>query len=645
MDQGGLAAKRGPTGPPFPGRLGRSLTLALGAVVLVVLVVGGTSLALAFRIHANNEAVMREHGHIRRADEIHLLFHDLVLELHQAEASTAAERTARARRLDEDLERHVVELARLHPGEQDEDEREKEKALVAELRRVGDEAGALVLRTEASGRFTERDIHWLDGASQLVPRTLDGLASLHRTRIERRLEDTRDSLRVIVFLYAAFLVAGGTLLAAASAAAHRSIVVPLGKLSDAAREIAEGGLGVRVGVRSSNEIGQLCHSFNVMADGLQTRERELRAAHGELEEKVRETQALYRIGTDISRLHHLDRILQSVVDKARELLRGDAATLCLFTPGRDRCVTRATSGPPEAFRPESTTIECQAMPAGCAAPVARPCPVIRPEFARTRLAAALRLGDDDMGAIHVSSREERAFTQGEAELLAGLATQAAIAIERARLSEELRGLAAVEERVRIAREMHDGLAQVLGLLHIKLQDALARASDAPALAESLREMAGLTDQAYEDVRQSIFELRTFVSRGLGLVPTLTEYLHEFSAQSGIAVELDVPEGAFDPLPPPSEVQAVRIIQEALSNLRKHARASRATVRLRRDGAWVRVAVEDDGVGWDPKAAPHPLHFGLQTMRERAEGLGGRLEIDAAPGRGTRVVALLPAGGA
>jgi two-component system nitrate/nitrite sensor histidine kinase NarX len=145
------------------------------------------------------------------------------------------------------------------------------------------------------------------------------------------------------------------------------------------------------------------------------------------------------------------------------------------------------------------------------------------------------------------------------------------------------------------------------------------------------------------VRQSIFGLRTFVSRGLSLVPTLTEYLHEFSAHNGIAVELEAGGGPLGPIPPASEVQAVRIIQEALTNVRKHARAHHAHVRLQRDGSWLRVTVEDDGVGWDRRAEQNGLHFGLQTMRERAEGVGGRLEIHTAPGGGTRVVATFPGG--
>jgi signal transduction histidine kinase len=189
--------------------------------------------------------------------------------------------------------------------------------------------------------------------------------------------------------------------------------------------------------------------------------------------------------------------------------------------------------------------------------------------------------------------------------------------------------------------MHDGLAQSLGLLHLKLQGTLARCADCPAAAEDLSEMVQITAAAYEDVRQSIFGLRTFVSRGLGLIPTLTEYLHEFSAHTGIAVDLEVPGGQVARVAVATEVQAIRIIQEALTNVRKHAAASRARVRVERDGAWLRVSVEDEGAGWDGATEQNGLHFGMQMMRERAEGLGGRLDVQAAAGQGTRIVATLP----
>ena len=215
-------------------------------------------------------------------------------------------------------------------------------------------------------------------------------------------------------------------------------------------------------------------------------------------------------------------------------------------------------------------------------------------------------------------------------MLTGLATQAAIAIERVRLAEEVRSLAAVQERERLAREMHDGLAQELGLLHLKLHGALDRVGDASAVTEALREMVDITRHAYEDLRQSIFGLRTFVSRGLGRSRPY-RVLHEFSRHNGIAVDLEVAEGSFARLPPSSEIQMVRIIQEALSNVRKHAATDRASVRLQWDGAWIRVTIQDHGVGWDPLTVPDRLRFGLQGMRERAEGLEGVCRSTPCPG--------------
>ncbi len=637
-----------PPDASFPARISRSLTLALGIVVVAVLLVGGTSLALAARMYLNNDAVAQEYNHVLRLDQVHSVFDDLIFELHQMDSTRRLDRTTDALLMQEAIVRQLEAIGETHRGQVGAAEHQQEQAALGGLLLLSEEGRAVTKRLAArAGRLAASDVDWLDRATHEVPRRTEELAGSHRSRITRLLDSSQHLIQAIVALYVAFIVVGGALVVVASLAANRGIAAPLGRLADAAQGIAEGRLETRIRVRFRNEIGQLSHAFNVMADRLQARDRALQSARDDLEQKVQETQTLYRISTDIARLHQVDRILQSVVEMARELLRGDVAAVCLFTPGQGDLLARATSGPPEAFFAEDDSPRCDPVPTE--GPEARclRCPLIRPDYARAYLAAPLQLGDDRIGTIYVARREEREFAAADADLLARLATQAALAIERARLSGELQSLATVAERERIAREMHDGLAQTLGLLHMKLQSALGSATGPPAMADAIREMTHIAQLAYEEARQSIFGLRTFVSRGLGLVPTLTEYLHEFSAQNGIQVALEVAEGSLGPLSPASEVQAIRIIQEALTNVRKHAAAGRAWVRLQTDGTWLRVTVEDDGVGWDREAATSRdrLHFGLETMRERAEGLGGTVEIDTAPGRGTRVVATLPGGGA
>jgi nitrate/nitrite-specific signal transduction histidine kinase len=483
--------------------------------------------------------------------------------------------------------------------------------------------------------------------SHQILRLADDLRNLHRTRVTHLLEASRRLMWLIVTLYLIFLIVGGGLIAVTSIAFNRGITSPLKRLAEATTKIAEGHLEERVPVRSSHEIGKLSHAFNVMADRLLTRETELETAQTQLEQRIREAQALYRLGTEISGLRDLNRILQFVVDSARELLHTDAAALSLLNPEQEALVVRAMSGSPEAFQLGVSVMRSFPL-IGPLEAHSQYRHVMRPEYLRGHLSAVLSRGPKAIGVICVASRETREFTLAENELLSALATQAAIAIENARLNEEVQSVGILKERERIAREMHDGLAQSLALLHLRLQRAQQQAATANMVetARDLRDMAAIADHTYEEVRQSIFGLRTMVFRSLGLIPTLTEYLHDFSVQSGIPVSLDVPDGLAIHLPPEAEVQLLRIIQEALANVRKHAGANQAWVRLSRQDSWVQAIIEDDGQGFDPTilAKDDRRHVGLQSMRERAAGVGGRLEIDTAPGRGTRVKAWLPGEG-
>jgi nitrate/nitrite-specific signal transduction histidine kinase len=354
--------------------------------------------------------------------------------------------------------------------------------------------------------------------------------------------------------------------------------------------------------------------------------------------------ALHRVGMEISSLLDPDRILQTVVNSARAMLRTDAAAICLIRDGGPHLDVPAVAGPWDEIMGPRPADCCDDLAGGGNACLR--CHEAHEGRNVAHLSVPLRRGDRVLGALCVGSAAPRTFGEAERNLLGGLAAQAAIAIENARLVEATRGVAAVEERERLAREMHDGLAQALGFLNLKL--ALAERELDGAATEptrlALAEMRKVAGDAYEEVRQAIFGLRTMVSRGLGLVPTLSEYLHEFSQQTGLDVKLEArEEDGPARLAPEVEVQLIRIVQEALHNVRKHAGARAAWVRFWREDEDLLMAIEDDGAGFDPGAAPVDArrHYGLATMRERAESVGGALALRSAAGMGTQVVVRLP----
>jgi nitrate/nitrite-specific signal transduction histidine kinase len=634
----------------FPTQINRRLRLAFASFIAIVLIVGGISLTLAVRIHRTNRIVDQENAHIQSIGSIHSVLNEIIVELDQMEDSGQFDRLEHVLTLHEKLGEQLGTLRMLHQADGHIPD-EQESVLLSGLGNIAKElqefTSRLVAAPISSRRFGPRDPEWLNLMSHDTVAKAEGLRNIHRMKITDLLQSSEGMLRAVVALYLAFVFVSGGLLVLTGIGFSRGIAAPLQKLSDAATGIAEGRLDERVPVRSLNEIGQLSQAFNVIADRLQSHERELRVTDEQLGLKVREAQALYQISTEISDLREVNRILQSVAEKARELIRSDAAAICLLALGEDELAVRATSGPPQAFRSRKDPTPWSVVAGEAMGAHNRYCPAIQPEYLRAHLAVPLCRGKSEIGVICVSSQEAREFSATHTELLTGLATQAVIAIENARLYDEVRSLAMLEERDRLARELHDGLAQALGLLHLKLTHAQEKSASAdfPKMADALQEMTAITDHAYEDLRQSMFGLRTKMPRELGLIAGLTKYFHDFSAQSGLPVELEVGEGQPVHLSPASEVQLVRIVQEALANVRKHAAARRAWVRLHRQDPWIHVTIEDDGRGFDLSILTSGKHraFGLQTMRERAEAVGGSLEIDTGPGRGTRIVATLPEG--
>ncbi|NLG26551.1 MAG: PAS domain S-box protein, partial [Chloroflexi bacterium] len=215
---------------------------------------------------------------------------------------------------------------------------------------------------------------------------------------------------------------------------------------------------------------------------------------------------------------------------------------------------------------------------------------------------------------------------------------------QAKLMDQQRDVAALHERERLAWELHDGLGQSLAAAHLQATTAnlLFSRGDSAELGICLEGLVQTTHQAQKDMREYLLLTRAEQGSGRPFFPTLREYLTQYTAHTGLPVTLEVPpEIEEDGLARSVEVQMLRIIQEALSNVRKHAHAHSATVQFARDGAELCVTILDDGRGFDLPATSQGRGYGLVAMRERAESVGGRLTVQSAPGVGTRIALRVP----
>jgi PAS domain S-box-containing protein len=216
---------------------------------------------------------------------------------------------------------------------------------------------------------------------------------------------------------------------------------------------------------------------------------------------------------------------------------------------------------------------------------------------------------------------------------------------RAALKQHEQVVLTLEERERLSRELHDGLGQLLAYLNVQAQatQLLLAETKTDAVQINLQQMAHAARDAQDSIRKHILGLRTHDSASGSLFHTLEAFLRQYSVDSGMPVRLSIPPDAPRPaFAPAVEEQVLRIIQEALANVRKHAAAHQAEICFCFAGEQAQVMISDDGVGFAPAlAASASDHFGLRIMAERAAQIGGRLEVRAAPGQGCRVVVYIP----
>ncbi len=255
--------------------------------------------------------------------------------------------------------------------------------------------------------------------------------------------------------------------------------------------------------------------------------------------------------------------------------------------------------------------------------------------ARAVVIVPLKLENTIIGALWITHVEEQQFTETDLIWLESMADQVAIAIQHGLMTSQLQSLSIIQERGRIAREMHDGVAQVLGYLNLQVQTlgSLLNQGRTEKLQSELLQMRQAIQTANADVRENILSLRTTLAQEKGLQAAVDEYLTEFGIQTGIKTKFLYQIDDDLDLSSVAEVQLVCILQEALTNVRKHSRAECVDVIIAKDihqkMAQIHMQILDNGVGFTMVGSKR--NFGLQTMRERAESVNGNLVIRSAAG--------------
>ncbi len=256
---------------------------------------------------------------------------------------------------------------------------------------------------------------------------------------------------------------------------------------------------------------------------------------------------------------------------------------------------------------------------------------------RSFLGVPIVFKGDVIGAFYLTDKTTGdTFTEDDEHTVGVLAAHAAVLMEHARMYEASRELSVLDERNRLARELHDAMTQTLFSLRLAVETAAALVTADPAGATAELDAArGLVDATFAELRALVFELRPPALDADGLVTTVRKHLEVAGRAHGLRVEVTAV--GDERLPPQTERELFRIVQEAVTNVLRHARASTLQVALAFEQGRVTVSVRDDGRGFDPAARSiRSRRLGLTSMRERARALGGSLSVESAPGEGTTV---------
>jgi two-component system nitrate/nitrite sensor histidine kinase NarX len=473
--------------------------------------------------------------------------------------------------------------------------------------------------------------------------------------IETQLARWTTALNAFQFVMMALAIASAVALLYA---AYLFVFNPLSRLQAGLARVGEGDLAARVEVDSTDEFGALSVGFNRMAQTLQGLYQNLEARVAEktlgLETERARLAALYESAAFVAGATSLQTLAQGFAQQVRRVARADASAVRWSDESNQRYLMLASD-----CLPQHVVDAEQCVPTGgcfCGQPQALAQTRVIPIRAQpgsempghceragfeSVISVPVRLHERLVGEINLFYRHTATLSAEDRTLLETLASHLAGAIEGLRAGALEREAAVAEERSLLASELHDSIAQSLSFL--KIQAALLRddikKSEPAKVSRTLAELDEGVRESLADVRELLVHFRTRTNSD-DIAPALRTTLAKFEHQTGLATHLQL-EGEGMPLDADVQVQVLHVVQEALSNVRKHAQAREVWVEVQQSPPW-RVEVRDDGRGFDvnrPNA--DETHVGLRIMRERAERVGATVEVASVPGSGTCVVLTLP----
>lgn len=442
----------------------------------------------------------------------------------------------------------------------------------------------------------------------------------------------------------------------------RLLTHPLRDLVQVSRRVGGGDLQARARLYMDDEIGELSRSFNAMAENLQDMQAKL--LH-----RLQELATLNAIANAISGTLGVQQVLSASLEKTLEAMNLKAGWVFLVDENHPYGLKLVLQkGLSQAFAeaegqlPFEQCVCAHVLKRGRAlivSDISQECGRLRSEtlFAENLACHAsvpLISHDRVIGVINLASEQKRQFTPEDLALLDSIGRQIGVAVENARLWEEvkekevLRGqllekvIAAQEaERQRLARELHDEAAQILTALSLGLRSL----QEAPNLSlpqrQTLESLKQQTTTLMQELHRMSVELRPSALDRVGLVPAVEQYLREFGQRYGVKTEFEVEGIEHIRLAPEMEINLYRIVQEALTNVARHAKASQVSVTMQTLAGSLVITIEDDGQGFNVERARKSGRLGLFGMQERATLLGGMLHLESTPGKGTAVYVEIP----